>query len=540
MQFRAVQTQILDRPVSGVPSWRACLLFGLGLALTFLGDFSLESATIHMGAPDVFPGVSWTIVSAFFYSIVALALTIVALIRPGALEGAAVLGFVATSVLCGSIGAIEYALGMGAFAEGLFVVGMSCAAVPLAVLWFAQATRFYSLWARRCIIAAMLMEAVVKAFVPYSIGSCWWAIGAYAGSLVLLAGSNRLFQQLIFPLPRKRFVLSVDSKPVMGFLVIALCAFAALQAITSSGQNSDLLYALSLVIATPVIWRTLAAKAFPSYSSLLKVVITLFIVAFALFSCARSMSWMLMLFALSAGVLFWFGTVTMAVDVSSYTRKSPVAILAGIYSLLSFPSMLVPIVSATLPSWGSIPDLHVLCALIVIMLAVAFIWLLSERDVDNLFAQLSSTDLSRIPNGGASSANLPEKNACEKGLSEDKEERVLEAKNAMTDIARSDAIRESRSGRRLEPGNNSPSAVSIQQDSREHRNSAICLMAQRYQLTAKEQQIVGMYAYGRSAPYIAEELVVSVNTVKSHLANAYQKIGVHSRQELISLLSEYL
>lgn len=64
-------------------------------------------------------------------------------------------------------------------------------------------------------------------------------------------------------------------------------------------------------------------------------------------------------------------------------------------------------------------------------------------------------------------------------------------------------------------------------------------MARQYQLTAKEQQIIGMYAYGRSAPFIAEELVVSVNTVKSHLANAYQKIGVHSRQELISLLAEF-
>ena len=39
-----------------------------------------------------------------------------------------------------------------------------------------------------------------------------------------------------------------------------------------------------------------------------------------------------------------------------------------------------------------------------------------------------------------------------------------------------------------------------------------------------------------SLPFIAEQLVLSESTVKSHLAHSYAKTGVHSRQELISLL----
>lgn len=536
MQSKAVRIQTSDRPVSGAPAWRACLLFGFGLAFVFLGDFSLESAACRMEA-SLFSGVSWAVVSTFLYSVTALLLAVLAFIRPGAIERTAIFGFYVVAVVFGGVGAIGHAMGAGVFAEGLFVVGMSCAGVPLMVLWLAQATRFYSLWARRCILAAMLIEAAVKAFAPYDIGSCWWTIGAYAGSSILLVCSHRLFRPLLFLLPRKRFSLSVDSKPVIGFLAVSLCAFAVLQAITGSEQNSNMLYALSLAIAAPIIWRTLAAKAFPSYSLLLKVIITLFIVTFVLFSCAQEISWMIALLAMGAGVLFWFGTVIMAVDVSSYTQKSPIAILAGIYALLASQGLFAPLVATALPSWSSVLDSHIICAAIVIILAMAYIWLLSERDVDNLFAQLSSTEYSRTTGSETLRADRREKGMRGEALLESEEEGLLRSRGAVCKAQMGD-VQENRARRQPAEGVDGP-AASAQQEAGEHQSCAIRNMARQYQLTAKEQQIIGMYAYGRSAPFIAEELVVSVNTVKSHLANAYQKIGVHSRQELISLLAEF-
>lgn len=47
-----------------------------------------------------------------------------------------------------------------------------------------------------------------------------------------------------------------------------------------------------------------------------------------------------------------------------------------------------------------------------------------------------------------------------------------------------------------------------------------------------------MLAKGRNVPYIETELVISQNTIRSHIKHIYQKAGVHSQQELINLLEE--
>ena len=41
---------------------------------------------------------------------------------------------------------------------------------------------------------------------------------------------------------------------------------------------------------------------------------------------------------------------------------------------------------------------------------------------------------------------------------------------------------------------------------------------------------------GRSVPYIRDELVISLNTVSTHVKHIYTKAAVHSRQELLDLL----
>ena len=45
---------------------------------------------------------------------------------------------------------------------------------------------------------------------------------------------------------------------------------------------------------------------------------------------------------------------------------------------------------------------------------------------------------------------------------------------------------------------------------------------------------MGLLVSGRSAPYIAEELFIAVSTVKYHSSRVFAKLGVHSKQELIS------
>lgn len=46
----------------------------------------------------------------------------------------------------------------------------------------------------------------------------------------------------------------------------------------------------------------------------------------------------------------------------------------------------------------------------------------------------------------------------------------------------------------------------------------------------------GVVAQGLSTQGIADQVHLSINTVKTHLRTAYRKLGVHSRDEAIRLL----
>ena len=56
------------------------------------------------------------------------------------------------------------------------------------------------------------------------------------------------------------------------------------------------------------------------------------------------------------------------------------------------------------------------------------------------------------------------------------------------------------------------------------------------QLTRREAEIAQLAAQGMRDKDIADELVLSVRTVESHLATAYRKLGIASRRELVEAL----
>lgn len=61
-------------------------------------------------------------------------------------------------------------------------------------------------------------------------------------------------------------------------------------------------------------------------------------------------------------------------------------------------------------------------------------------------------------------------------------------------------------------------------------------VADRYDLSNRQREVLVLLAKGRNADYITEKLVVSPHTSKAHIYNIYQKTGVHSRQELMNLV----
>lgn len=61
-------------------------------------------------------------------------------------------------------------------------------------------------------------------------------------------------------------------------------------------------------------------------------------------------------------------------------------------------------------------------------------------------------------------------------------------------------------------------------------------LAGAYGLTPREAEILALMALGRSAKYISEELQVSYNTTRTHARHIYEKLNIHSKQELIDLV----
>jgi DNA-binding CsgD family transcriptional regulator len=63
------------------------------------------------------------------------------------------------------------------------------------------------------------------------------------------------------------------------------------------------------------------------------------------------------------------------------------------------------------------------------------------------------------------------------------------------------------------------------------------LTAEKYRLTHREREVMGFVYEGFSNPDIAEDLFISRNTVKIHLRNIYEKLGVSTRIEMIHLVN---
>lgn len=55
-------------------------------------------------------------------------------------------------------------------------------------------------------------------------------------------------------------------------------------------------------------------------------------------------------------------------------------------------------------------------------------------------------------------------------------------------------------------------------------------------LSTREKQVLGLVVLGLTNGEIAQQLHLSLNTVKTHLSSAFSKLGVHSRSEATALI----
>lgn len=63
-------------------------------------------------------------------------------------------------------------------------------------------------------------------------------------------------------------------------------------------------------------------------------------------------------------------------------------------------------------------------------------------------------------------------------------------------------------------------------------------LAQAKKLSEREFEVMVLLAKGRNLPFIQEELLLSKSTVSTHRQHIYQKLDIHSQQELINMVQE--
>ena len=86
------------------------------------------------------------------------------------------------------------------------------------------------------------------------------------------------------------------------------------------------------------------------------------------------------------------------------------------------------------------------------------------------------------------------------------------------------------------PGDPSQPASAARQEPSDA--ARIAALSFDYHLSRRETDVFALIAHGRSIPYVAETLTISENTVRSHVRRIYDKLGVHSKQELIDLVEK--
>ena len=65
-------------------------------------------------------------------------------------------------------------------------------------------------------------------------------------------------------------------------------------------------------------------------------------------------------------------------------------------------------------------------------------------------------------------------------------------------------------------------------------------LSDRFHVTPRESEIIGHICLGLSNKEIAKALFISVNTVKRHTNQIYQKLGVKSRVQLVNFVRDSL
>ena len=113
--------------------------------------------------------------------------------------------------------------------------------------------------------------------------------------------------------------------------------------------------------------------------------------------------------------------------------------------------------------------------------------------------------------------------------------------------ARAVALRHARStaslsGKAPEEETKKPARIRSEQEEPSYRDrisKQAAALQRHYRLSARETEVMELIARGNSVARIAEELVVSENTIRTHSKRIYTKLANHKKQELLDLIESF-
>ncbi len=105
--------------------------------------------------------------------------------------------------------------------------------------------------------------------------------------------------------------------------------------------------------------------------------------------------------------------------------------------------------------------------------------------------------------------------------------RIVTAERMKRDAEKAEAEREARAAEER---------VAVEKAKNASWSNRVNAIADEHELSKREREILFYLAKGRNAAFIQQELWISIHTVKTHIANIYRKLEVHSIQEVLDMV----
>lgn len=351
---------------------------------------------------------------------------------------------------------------------------------------------------RKVFVVATVGGAFIGSYLPIDTSAMLFVAPACIMIAVALAVplfENDLQSQTtgVRSVVRVRRRITLRPRPTVGLILLAFVAHlaSANAAVLSPGQAAS-----AYIAALAILWLSAIIHDDTSHISLIRCLVLISAIVCVMRLSGSFNSYAVTFVETALGVIVWTGIIVVALDLATYAKASFFTIMGGVYLLLTGPAALIYLTSMLSPSLYTLLFSGPTDAIIVCLLVFCGLYLLNEQSLDGLFW------------GAHNSNNESDEDGASRTASE--EAAAVSAPSVFNPPSPSFAV---------PPG-----------------NDTVNRLAADAQLTAREQEVLGLLAEGRSAPFIAEYLSIERSTAKTHVARIYTKLNVHTRQELISLV----